>query len=374
MSTKRIKLESKHVSSSSSSKGGEGGEGGEEEDAQKHQNRVEIMFIVDRSGSMEAMGNEVYMGFNAFVHAQQVTQKKTNNKVFLSTIMFDNVVDTMYTHKPIQDVQEADASTFQPRGMTALFDAVVSGIVAMDAMDTTDATDAIDTTILNYAPPKVIFVILTDGAENSSRCTKEKFQRLVKHRTEKGWEFVFLAANQDAIGVGQDFGFRQEACMTFESSEKSCSATMSAVSRQIQRAVTQPESQVVFSKLEREASVPSQHAAQHNAQHDAHSGHVDHTGRLGRCSSVPTTNYVYAVLSAECVEPEGENFEVVSVIVRFHSQEELDVESDNFFDNLPSVFDQGLPCGWVQDDVIELSHMVTEKEAKEKGFVVFTAK
>ena len=345
-----MKLESKQPSSSC--KEGGDGEGG---DAQKHRNRVEIVFVVDRSGSMVDMGKEVYMGFNAFVHTQKVTQKETNNKVFLSTIRFDNMVDSMYTHKPIQDVEDADESTFAPRGMTALYDAVVSGIVTMD-------------TCLHKSPnAKVIFVILTDGAENSSCCTKEKFQRLIKHHTDKGWEFVFLAANQDAIGVGQECGFRQDACITFESNEKSCSATMRSLTAQVQRAVTQPESQVVFSKLEREASVPSQHAAQHSAQS------APPKPRLVRASSVQAvqsnTPYVYALLSATCVNPEGETEEAMSVIVQFTSQKELEVESDNFFDNV--LFDEGLPCGWVQEDEFELSRMVSEKEAKEKGFVVF---
>jgi hypothetical protein len=127
--------------------------------------------------------------------------------------------------------------------MTALFDAVLTGTQMMDIN-------------LKTSKSKVLFVILTDGQENASRrlTSHHVFNTLVRSKRAQGWEFVFLAANQDAIATGQTFGFAQDACLTFGADERSCQTMMGRFSKQVQRSITIPDSQVEFSQLDRELS------------------------------------------------------------------------------------------------------------------------
>lgn len=331
---------------------------------------VDIMMVVDRSGSMASMGPEVMNGFNAFVETQCTTQEESLANVRLTTIRFDNEVEVVHDRLPIKDVPKATPETFRPRSMTALFDAVGHGVNMMK----------------KYMGSKVIFVILTDGQENASnKVTKGMFQEMVQGCQAQGWEFVFLAANQDAIAVGSDFGIRGGACMTFDANAEACQATMSSLGIQVQRSVAAPDSNIEFSTLERQTSAPSQYPK--NPVQDMHTppmhvqsapaalgifGDEPAMPQLTRQLSYKPPSHVYALLGAECVNEENDDENnIMHVIVRFESQLALDQEVDNFFDELPDTFAQGLPSGWAQDDQIEVSRMVSEKEANEKGFIAF---
>lgn len=211
---------------------------------------MDIVFLVDRSGSMESMGDKVYDGFNSFIKEQQVAQTQSNRVVKLTTLAFDDSISIVHDRVDLADIKSNPKDAFLPRGMTALFDAVLTGTQMMDINHKT-------------CKSKVLFVILTDGQENASTkmTSHHVFNKLIRSKRAQGWEFVFLAANQDAIVTGQHFGFSQNACLTFGADEKSCQAMMSRFSKQIQRSITVPDSQVEFSKLDRELS-QSGHAPQ----------------------------------------------------------------------------------------------------------------
>lgn len=204
---------------------------------------MDIVFLVDRSGSMETMGDEVVQGFNKFVQEQQAAQTKSKRVVKLTTLAFDDSISIVHDRVDLADVAPCTKKMFEPRGMTALFDAVLIGTQMMDINHKTSKS-------------KILFVILTDGQENASKTltSRHVFNKLVRTKRKQGWEFVFLAANQDAIATGHTFGFAQNACLTFGADERSCKTMMNRFSQQVQRSITIPDSEVAFSQLDRELS------------------------------------------------------------------------------------------------------------------------
>lgn len=157
----------------------------------------EIVCIVDRSGSMGSMQVEAQGGINAFVEEQQKVGKAN-----LTIIEFDTYVNTVCDQV---NINEAAEYTLKPRGMTALLDAI--GLVIADKEKYTSEDG------------KTIVVVMTDGGENSSKeWSRDRINDLINERKEDGWEFMFLAAGQNAIEVGQSYGFDKDSTVTFANS------------------------------------------------------------------------------------------------------------------------------------------------------------
>ena len=165
-----------------------------------------IGIVVDRSGSMSSIVNDVIGGYNTFINEQK---KLGNAKV--SVVRFDDRVEVIHDNVDIHTIPDATVDTFAPRGSTALLDSIKY---------TVDLANKYINSQTNK-PSKVMIVILTDGEENSSReCTrKDIFEMIRKHEDKFNWEFIFLAANQDAIKTGSDMGMKATNCMDF-SNEK----------------------------------------------------------------------------------------------------------------------------------------------------------
>ena len=154
-------------------------------------NLTEIVFILDRSGSMAGLEDDTIGGFNAMVEKQ----KKEQGEALLSSVLFSDGNQVIYDRVDIQKVEPMTDQQYRVGGCTALLDAI-GGAVHHIA------------NVHKYAreedrPAKTIFVITTDGMENASRAyTYDEVQRMVKHEQEKyGWEFLFLGANMDAISA-----------------------------------------------------------------------------------------------------------------------------------------------------------------------------
>lgn len=159
-------------------------------------NLTEIVFILDRSGSMAGLEDGTIGGFNAMVEKQ----KKEQGEALLSAVLFSDGNQVVYDRVDIQKVEPMTDQQYRVGGCTALLDAI-GGAVHHIA------------NVHKYAreedrPAKTIFVITTDGMENASRAyTYDEVQRMVKHEQEKyGWEFLFLGANMDAISAARSFG------------------------------------------------------------------------------------------------------------------------------------------------------------------------
>jgi hypothetical protein len=152
-------------------------------------NLTEIAYILDRSGSMQPMQEPAVAAFNDFIKAQLDVPGDAR----LTLIQFDDAYEVPIAACPVQDVRQLSAATYTPRGMTALLDAIGRTIKETDRR--------IEALSDAEKPGKVIFAIFTDGLENASQeYTLKHISDLIRlFRNEKGWEFLFLAANQDAI-------------------------------------------------------------------------------------------------------------------------------------------------------------------------------
>jgi hypothetical protein len=159
----------------------------------------EIVVIVDRSGSMSSIRDDAEGGLNTFVNEQ----KKLENGAYLTIVEFDSRIDRVCDRV---DINEAPEYTLIPRGGTALLDAI--GFVISDS--------------LKYkSKGKTIVVVVTDGGENSSKeWTRDGIFELMEERKKDGWEFMFLAANQNAIAVGNSYGFDPDATISFAPTKK----------------------------------------------------------------------------------------------------------------------------------------------------------
>jgi hypothetical protein len=167
--------------------------------------KTDISIVLDRSGSMSSIREATIRGINDFVEAQ----KKVAGECALSLVQFDDQYDVVYTAKLLADVPDLTAQTFEPRGMTALLDAIGRTI--------NKTGERLANMAESDRPKKVIFVIMTDGAENVSKeFTRAKVNEMISHqRSMYQWEFVFLGANQDAIAVGASLGIAASSTMTY---------------------------------------------------------------------------------------------------------------------------------------------------------------
>ena len=168
-------------------------------------NLTEIVFILDRSGSMAGLEDDTVGGFNAMVEKQ----KKEPGEALLSAVLFSDESEVLYDRVDLRRVEPMTERQYRVGGCTALLDAI-GGAVHHIA------------NVHKYAreedrPGKTIFVITTDGMENASRAYRyDEVRRMVKHEQEKhGWEFLFLGANMDAISAARSFGIRPDRAVRY---------------------------------------------------------------------------------------------------------------------------------------------------------------
>jgi len=192
-------------------------------------NLVEIIVVLDRSGSMSTVRNDTIGGFNTFVNDQKVQAK---GEVKLTLVQFDDQYEVNYNGRQIQEVPALTETTYIPRGMTALLDAVGKTINTVG--------DRLAKTPEAERPSLVIFVTLTDGQENSSKEFKlDQIKSLIEHQTTKyNWQFVFLGADQNAFQAAS-MGFT--ASNTYNYSNAKTADTFTYLSRGISNVMAEPD-------------------------------------------------------------------------------------------------------------------------------------
>ena len=167
-------------------------------------NHTDITIVLDRSGSMQSVVDDTIGGFNRFLKDQQ----DTPGTATLTLYQFDDQFDVVRAAENIQTVQPLDHRSFVPRGYTALFDAIGKAVAL--------TSERLEKTHEFESPSKIVFVIITDGQENSSReYSQEKVNELITSRRAKAWEFVFLAADQDAFQAAKVVGIATSNAMAY---------------------------------------------------------------------------------------------------------------------------------------------------------------
>ena len=188
-----------------------------------NKNLTEIVFILDRSGSMAGLEDDTIGGFNAMIQKQKVE----DGEAYVSTILFDNHTDVIHDRVDIQKIQPMTRKDYYVRGCTALLDAVGKAIHHIR-------------NVHKYAreedrPEKTIFVITTDGMENASRqYTYERVRQMIEHEKEKyGWEFLFLGANIDAAKEATRFGITEDCAANYHADREGTAVIYEAMSEAV---------------------------------------------------------------------------------------------------------------------------------------------
>lgn len=166
---------------------------------------VEMVFILDRSGSMRGLEADTIGGFNSLIEKQ----KAQPGEAVISTVLFDDQFEVIHHRRNLTTIEALTTEQYYVRGSTALLDAIGRGIDKIRHVHQQLGQDNV--------PEKTIFVITTDGQENASREYHPiQLRRMVKEMQEKfQWEFLFLGANIDAFATAESFGIRKERAANY---------------------------------------------------------------------------------------------------------------------------------------------------------------
>lgn len=167
---------------------------------------TEIVFILDRSGSMSGLEGDTIGGYNSMIEKQ----KNEEGEALISTILFDNETEVLHDRVPIGKIEPITEKEYFVRGSTALLDAVGGAIHHIGSIHKHARPEDV--------PEKTLFIITTDGMENSSRMySYDKVKKMVEKKKEKNhWEFIFMGANIDAVSVANKFGVDRSRAVRYE--------------------------------------------------------------------------------------------------------------------------------------------------------------
>ena len=184
-------------------------------------NTTELVFILDRSGSMAGLEADTIGGFNSMIEKQ----KKQNGKCYVSTVLFDDSIEVIHDRVELHSVNKMTEDDYFVRGCTALIDAIGSSIRHI-------------ANIHKYARPEdvpqnTMFVITTDGMENAShQFSSDEVKRMIKKEKEKyGWEFIFIGANIDAVETAKQFGIGSDRAVNYHADSKGTEVLYNTVSQ-----------------------------------------------------------------------------------------------------------------------------------------------
>jgi hypothetical protein len=183
-------------------------------------NITELVFILDKSGSMSGLENDTIGGYNAMLKKQQ----EEEGEAVVTTVLFDNNYELLHDRINIKGIKPITDNEYFVGGSTALLDAIGKTIHKIE--------NAQKHTSEEHRAGKVMFVITTDGMENASReYTYEKIKKMVENQKEKyGWEFIFLGANIDAISTAERFGIAPDRAANYNADSKGTRLNYEAVS------------------------------------------------------------------------------------------------------------------------------------------------
>lgn len=168
-------------------------------------NLTEIVFILDRSGSMHGLEKDTIGGYNSMLEKQ----RKIEGEAYVSTVFFNNRTDVIHDREPIDKVNDITEREYYTGGCTALLDAVGGAINHIANIHKYARSEDV--------PEKTLFIITTDGMENASRkYDYDGVKRMIERQKEQGWEFLFLGANIDSAEMGARIGIDRDFTVNYK--------------------------------------------------------------------------------------------------------------------------------------------------------------
>ena len=189
-------------------------------ETKKNNNITELVFILDRSGSMAGLETDTIGGFNAMIEKQ----KKVEGKCYVSTVLFDDESVVLHDRVELSEIRKMTDDDYYVRGCTALLDAIGGAIHHIG-------------NVHKYARPEdvpahTMFVITTDGMENASRrYDSDRVKHMINRQKEKfGWEFLFIGANIDAVETAGRFGIAPDRAVNYHADAQGTKVLYKSVS------------------------------------------------------------------------------------------------------------------------------------------------
>lgn len=182
-------------------------------------NTTEMVFILDRSGSMGGLEKDTIGGFNSLIEKQ----KKQDEKCYVSTILFDHETEVIHDRVSLEKVESMTEEQYFVRGCTALVDALGGAIHHIKNIHKYAREEDV--------PEHTMFVIITDGMENASkRYSSDQVKKMIEHEKEKyGWEFLFIGANIDAVETAKHYGIGADRAVNYHADEQGTSVVYDTV-------------------------------------------------------------------------------------------------------------------------------------------------
>ncbi|MEH7225636.1 hypothetical protein V7112_17645 [Bacillus sp. JJ1566] len=185
--------------------------------------KTELVFILDKSGSMAGLEADTIGGYNSMLKKQ----KKAEGEAYVTTVLFNHHYELLHDRINVKGISPITEEDYEVCGTTALLDAIGFTIQKINNVQKHTSKDE--------RAEKVLFVITTDGMENASReFTSEKIKKMVQHQKEKyGWEFMFLGANIDAVSTAAEFGIDEDFAVDYHADEQGTQLNYQMVSEAV---------------------------------------------------------------------------------------------------------------------------------------------
>lgn len=182
-------------------------------------NITELVFILDRSGSMSGLEGDTIGGFNSMIEKQ----RKQDGECYVSTILFDNVSEVLHDRVKLSGIPKMTDRDYTVRGCTALIDAIGGAIHHIGNIHKYARAEDV--------PEHTMFVIMTDGLENASRrYSSDEVKRMIEHEKEKyGWEFLFIGANIDSVETARHFGIGADRSVNYHADHRGTAVVFNTV-------------------------------------------------------------------------------------------------------------------------------------------------
>lgn len=194
---------------------------------------TEIVFVIDMSGSMAHLTDDTIGGFNSFIEEQ----KSGEGETLVSTVLFNTVDNVIYDRVPLEKVEPMTRKQYRADGCTALLDALGNAIDHISLVHKYIREEDV--------PEKVLFVITTDGMENSSRkFSSSKIKEMIELKKANNWEFLFVAANIDAVETASHYGIAREKAVNYMADDIGTEKLYSSLSRSVKEYRVNPNCQM----------------------------------------------------------------------------------------------------------------------------------